>query len=304
MAELKEVAKSIGVASEGEALTEAELKDARDYLNGVEEIVEAKKDEVCDGSCGDDDEDEKDEAEEAWTMIPGMEAYEINSMEEMVSACESEAAACYIAMEGYNWDKRKEWKAKRSEIRNLVKKAKNAAKQGNVAEAKSAMNSATTMLTEYKKQFVDAVESEQSAGDAIFGYFAYGWGALGLELLASLPTFGLGAYVVALKHTIEFWVDVGQAIAKGVKGEKKLAPADFNMYTKSMEHNMDLMIAQYKKVAKSIDAKAMKKAQKLGKDTGSAAENKAAEESDMFMGFISACESYRFGNKDLPYLFG
>ena len=313
MAELKEVAKSIGVASEGEALTEAELKDARDYLNGVEEIVEAKKDEVCDGSCeksegeepeSDDDEGAETEAEEAWLMIPGMESYEINSMDDMVLACESEAASCYVAMEGYNWDKRKEWKAIRSEIRNLVKTAKNAAKQGDVAKAKSSMEAATAKLTEYKKQFVEAAENEQGVGDAIFGYFAYGWRGLGLELLAALPTFGLGAYVVALKHGIEFWVDLGQAIAKGVKGEKKLTPADFNMYTKSMEHNMDLMIAQYKKVAKSIDAKALKNAKKLGKDTDEDKKDAPAEESATFDGFISACESYRFGTKDMPYLFG
>ena len=46
MAELKEVAKSIGVASEGDTLTEGELKDAKAYLEGAKEIVEAKKDEL------------------------------------------------------------------------------------------------------------------------------------------------------------------------------------------------------------------------------------------------------------------
>ena len=63
MVELKEVAKSIGVASEGETVTEAEVKDARDYLEGVEEIVEAKKDEL-EGGSGEkksDDGDKKDD---------------------------------------------------------------------------------------------------------------------------------------------------------------------------------------------------------------------------------------------------
>lgn len=61
MAELKEVAKSIGVASEGETVTEAEVKDAKDYLEGAKEIVEAKMDEIEGDDTGKDDGDDAGE---------------------------------------------------------------------------------------------------------------------------------------------------------------------------------------------------------------------------------------------------
>jgi hypothetical protein len=61
MAELKEVAKSIGVASEGETVTEAEVKDAKDYLEGAKEIVEAKMDEIEGDDSGKDDGDDAGE---------------------------------------------------------------------------------------------------------------------------------------------------------------------------------------------------------------------------------------------------
>lgn len=125
MAELKEVAKSIGVASEGETLTEAELKDAKDYLEGAKEIVESKLDEVGGDDKGgkDDDEDEEpddDDDEEAEECV---EAY----MEELDVAIES----FYLnaAMEGANVDsvvttvKRniQLFKGPRSEMKKAVK---------------------------------------------------------------------------------------------------------------------------------------------------------------------------------------
>lgn len=61
MAELKEVAKSIGVASEGENLTEDELKKAKAYLEGAKEIVEAKLDEVDSESGKEEPKDNPDE---------------------------------------------------------------------------------------------------------------------------------------------------------------------------------------------------------------------------------------------------
>lgn len=93
MAELKEVAKSIGVASEGETLTEAELKDAKAYLEGAKEIVESKLDEVGGDSGSDDgDDDDNEEAEEC------VEAY----IETLDIAIES--FCLDAAMEGTNVD--------------------------------------------------------------------------------------------------------------------------------------------------------------------------------------------------------
>lgn len=56
MGDLKQVAKDIGVASEGDVPSEEELKDVKHYLEGAKEIVEAKKDELTeeDGSKNDD----------------------------------------------------------------------------------------------------------------------------------------------------------------------------------------------------------------------------------------------------------
>ena len=125
MAELKEVAKSIGVASEGEALTEAELKDARDYLNGVEEIVEAKKDEVCDGSCEksegevtEDDDDDDDDSEEAEEAFMAFESY----LDELDMAVES--TVFDAAMEGANIDAAKALKDALGKIRTANKQMK------------------------------------------------------------------------------------------------------------------------------------------------------------------------------------
>lgn len=126
MAELKEVAKSIGVASEGEALTEAELKDARDYLNGVEEIVEAKKDEVCDGSCEksegekpeSDDEDDDDDTEEAEEAFMAFESF----LDELDMAVES--TVFDAAMEGANIDAAKALKDALGKIRTASKQMK------------------------------------------------------------------------------------------------------------------------------------------------------------------------------------
>ena len=133
MAELKEVAKSIGVASEGEALTEAELKDARDYLNGVEEIVEAKKDEVCDGSCEksegeepeSDDDDEDDEGAED-NIDEATESY----LDDLDTAIES--SFIDFAMEGASTDAIAALKSAVSKMRTARKEMRAAAKSGDM----------------------------------------------------------------------------------------------------------------------------------------------------------------------------
>lgn len=324
MAELKEVAKSIGVASEGETVSEAEVKAAKQYLEGAEEIVEAKKDELSgeggdskkdndskkdepkdDDECEDGECDDAEAAEDAYLSVPGFESYTGSTPIDFVSACESMAAESWIAMEGYNWDKRKEYNAKRDEIKALVKQAKKAAKAGNVSEAKSKMDKAISDLTAFKKDFVKECNANQTAGSAILGYFAYAWRGFGLMLLASIPAGTLGAVVVNLKHTVEVWVDIIQAIAKYAKGEEPMSPADFNMYTKSMEHNMDIMIGHYKSVAKKIIAKANKKAGITAGDEEGAGDEGAASEA--FTNFIEACESFMIGGQtkksSVPYLF-
>lgn len=64
---LKGIAHSMGLESEFEKVTDEELNDVKDYIEGAKEIVDAKKDELEDGCDGDDcgdkgDDDKKDEA--------------------------------------------------------------------------------------------------------------------------------------------------------------------------------------------------------------------------------------------------
>lgn len=85
MGDLKQVAKDIGVASEGDVPSEEELKDVKHYLEGAKEIVEAKKDELdggegheepdgdegCGENCGDGDGDEGAASESMLTGFIG-----------------------------------------------------------------------------------------------------------------------------------------------------------------------------------------------------------------------------------------
>ena len=98
MAELKEVAKNIGVASEGDTLTEAELKDAKNYLEGAREIVEAKKDELeSEGEKKDDDDEKKEECENG----------ECKNGEECDGGCESFLSEECAAMEAFGRNRKR-----------------------------------------------------------------------------------------------------------------------------------------------------------------------------------------------------
>lgn len=64
---LKDMAKTIGVASESDVPTEEDIKNVKDYLEGAKEIVETKKDELKgesdEGSESDDDDDDDSDDE-------------------------------------------------------------------------------------------------------------------------------------------------------------------------------------------------------------------------------------------------
>ena len=137
-AELKNIAKSIGVASEGETLTEDDLKDSKAYLEGAREIVEAKMDEIEGGDGGDSDsgddgdsksddntaEDEADEAEAA-------ESFLSECLEAFLNEQDIVMESNMIAMEGNNFDAmsafskvRGAMKAARKEMKQAVKDKK------------------------------------------------------------------------------------------------------------------------------------------------------------------------------------
>lgn len=161
-AELKEVAKTIGVASEADGVTEEELKDVKDYLEGAKEIVEAKKDELgSDGGDSKSDDGEKkddkgceggecegsegsegccgkaDEADVTIDDIIAVEAYDMTAdevdyaLEAYMDALDEigSGAMTMAAMEGANMDAI-------GIVRNYMKEAK-AAKSAMKAAAKS-----------------------------------------------------------------------------------------------------------------------------------------------------------------------
>lgn len=172
MAELKEVAKSIGVASEGDTLTEGELKDARDYLNGAEEIVEAKKDELENGESKDDeskkDDDKDDESCEncddeeegddvADESFIATEAF----LDDLDIGCES--AVFELAMEGTNVDAVKALRDAMSKIRSENKAMKSAAKSKDFDAAATAARNAAAAAQELSSKADSLPASAASA---------------------------------------------------------------------------------------------------------------------------------------------
>lgn len=216
-----------------------------------------------------------------------------------IAAMESEAASCFVAMEsyfdpaleGYNYDKRADYKANMESAKNKIKEAKAAAKSGDVAKVKSIMESAISDMEKAKADFDNACKEQGTASSSIIGYFAYGWRGFGLMMLAALATLplgGIGSWVVAIKHNVEFWADIIQAIKKVSDGEE-LSASDFNMYTKSMSHNMSLMIGQMKEISKKLVAKAEKK-------SGGAAQGSGEATATATESFINACNSLKIGD--------
>lgn len=254
MAELKEVAKSIGVASEGDTLTEAELKDARDYLNGAEEIVEAKKDELengsadgskkedkpCDGDdCDGDDDDDDDDEDEGEDIADESFIASESFLDELDTACES--AMFELAMEGTNIDAVKALRDAMGKIRAENKAMKSAAKSKNFDGAANAARNAAAAAQELSSKADSLPASAASA--AIVDV------AVALTMIAA--TVGAGAAIgaatkngagvkAAMKANKDFAAKTGNTLAEaggndfaldtmknakaaGMKGRMKLA---------------------------------------------------------------------------------
>ena len=127
-ADLKQVAKTIGVANESdpEYADRTEIEDAKAYLEGAREIVEAKKDELSDGGCeGGECDDDANEACEAW-----LDAYS----DALADALESEIYDG-IAMEGATSDGAAIFWSKHKELNAMKKEMNAAAKSGDYKTA-------------------------------------------------------------------------------------------------------------------------------------------------------------------------
>lgn len=284
---LKTIAKDIGVASESDLVTDAELQDVKDYIEGAKEIVEAKKDELegeseekdddknddsknatddADSEDESEDDSEDDDAEECATesFIAEIAAsavlenlgISVIDMDSAMEAIDEMGSDAFAAMEGYNWDRRAQYKAKMKLMKLRVKEAKRDYKAGNTKEGIKKMSAVVDDLKKFKKSFAEEIAKNSGVIDSIFGYFAYGFRGMGLSLLTLLPTLGLGSAVVSFKHTIDAIVTVVQAVKKIAVDKENPTAADFNVYTKSMEHNMDIIISMYEKTLRQMRERA------------------------------------------------
>lgn len=225
MAELKEVAKSIGVASEGEALTEGELKDAKAYLDGAKEIVEAKKDELENGGSDEkanepkDDDKDEDEAECEDGECDDEEDEEATEsyLDDLDIATES--AMLDLAMEGTNIDALKARKAHLADIRAAKKAMKAAAKAKDyktaAAEARKAAEAANALAN-------DISGLDQSAGSAAIVGIA-------LAVAALAASVAIGGGVGAIKgnmNAAKVAKDLGK-LGLNEMGQKTMAKGAF-----------------------------------------------------------------------------
>ena len=340
MAELKEVAKSIGVASEGDTLTEGELKDAKAYLEGAKEIVEAKKDELENGTaapekkeegeCEDCDE-EPDEATEC-----ACEAY----LDDLDIATESMMVD--LAMEGTNIDALKARKAHLADIRAAKKEMKAAAKAKDyrtaAAKAREAASAAEALAAD-----IDSLP--QSAGSAaivgialavvtIAASVGVGMGVSHTPLASAAAKAGkaVGEKVAAgardkatgfakgnigaeLKTALKYEAAAskvpgavaGGAVAAASAGAigkvlKRKGVSDTGDAKKLQPNDLNALLSAIKVDAKKLAQKFNKKAEEYEK-MGS-----DSGSMDSFLGFCQACESLMIdgagsSRSDAPYLF-
>lgn len=275
---LKDMAKTIGVASEGDVPTEEDIKNVKDYLEGAKEIVETKKDELkgesdkgseSDDDDDDDSDDESDDdddditpdgenAEEAFVIavnsIPSMESYQIYNMVDALEAMNIELEQADIAIEGANMDARKGFNVTRKVVKGHISAAKMAAKKGDEATVKKEMNAAIKSLTDFKAQFKKDI-ADQGVGTAILGWYAQSIRSFAITMVTALPTLGVVPLVEGFKNLVaEIEIIIG-AINKIRKGET-FSAGDFNIYTKRIESALDKLINQTKKTASKLHVKA------------------------------------------------
>ena len=257
MAELKEVAKSIGVASEGETVTEDEVKAAKQYLEGAEEIVEAKKDELAgddastpssdggatkddsceDGDCDDGEDEDFDDTDDVGTAAS--EAY-LDSID-----IAYESASFDIAMEGANIDAINALREGMKKVRAARKEMKHAAK---VHDYKGAAAAARKAADAAKEISAKCDQIPPSAGSAALV-------AIGLALLALLT----GATIAGKPANIIRMAKATKAAGKAgeLNAARTARDAVVNNYREAAKAGYDMMGGWGKQAA--VDASAAAK---------------------------------------------
>lgn len=321
-ADLKQVAKTIGVANESDSeyADRTEIEDVKAYLEGAREIVEAKKDELSDGGCeGGECDDDANEACEAW-----LDAYS----DALADALESEIYDG-IAMEGATsdgaaifWSKHKELNAMKKEMNAAAKsgdyktaaaKARECANIG--GEMESAINSLPQDLKAsviVKIAMAVAAALASAAVGGVLGRFSKGGKAAASNLATSSLSYKhnksdtLKAQVKGDRKALGKQIGKGAGIVGGGAGavtgaaaaasflrKKKVVDENGNTHSELLapnEHNTVLNLI--KADAKRIKAAFTKKAE--------AFEAKASEAPavDATESFISTMESLMISGKE------
>lgn len=262
------------LAKDEKNITDDELAALKEFIEGAKKIIEAKKasiagdeaQEGCESTITGIDEFIAScesmiisEIDGSNTMVTiGEESYDIASQaSEFMLACEAALYENLLAAEGFNYDRKEEYKKILDDAKAMYKEAKVCAKNGDEAGTKAAINKLIEYIKESKKIFDEKIK-EGTVTDAVIGYFAYALRAYGILLLSLIPTLGLSYMVV----TVKSWVEEIMIIINAIKKSDSLTASDFNKYTKALSHNMDIAIKYYSEAGKKLSIKAAKKAAK------------------------------------------
>lgn len=261
MTDLKKIAGEIGVANESdsETATEDEIKDAKAYLEGAKEIIEAKKDELEGGSSGEggssdeggDDDDEEASAEECDAIESFVDACLEAYMDDLESAMESEVFD--MAMEGTTSDALSSFMQHKSQIRSIKAEMKAAEKSHNYKEAAAKAKQAAGVCD----QMISDINSlpAQSIGKAALVNIALAIAAM----ITAVAVIGTGGKL--LKAAKGGAGKIGDTLAKHAPEKIKVKMVD-RAAAKEINKN-----------AKSVSDRAMKAATKKGEKLGQKALN-------------------------------
>ena len=218
---LKDMAKTIGVASEGDVPTEEDIKNVKDYLEGAKEIVETKKDELKgesdkgSESDDDDDDDSDDESDDDDDITPDGE----NAEEEYTDLDDRYLDACEAFFVGSIPDlKASGYYDQMKTIRKNFSEAKKLAKTDPKA--------AVTKLQDVKKSLMvlrKVVESlpNDSVGVKILSFIArdiLGGAILGALLTVAAPHIGAG---IGAARTIAKTVNLSANVTTAMETPKQ-----------------------------------------------------------------------------------
>ena len=264
-------------------------KDSKSESDGDKKDDKDSKSESDDGEEDDKEKDDKDGDNGDGEEAPADESFTFDGVVYSVESPAFESAVMTlseidaIAMEGYNWDKKAQYKQIMDTARADIKDARSLANNGKTDEALKKLDDAKAKIKSALDGFKKACREEQDGVTAVIGFFAYSLRAIGFAIIASIPTFGLGGIAVEIKSNVEVIVDIIEAVKKVAEGDE-LKAGDLNMYTKALEHNMVIMMHYIDNVKTNIKGKASAAAASAPATSAPAQESIALDGVDFIVG--------------------